>query len=40
MIKTVTRESRHGGRTLDIHRLLQEARERARVEKEDGDILC
>jgi hypothetical protein len=27
-------------KTPDIHRLLQEARERARAEKEDRDILC
>ncbi len=40
MIKTVTRENRHGGCTPDIHRLLQEAGERARAEKEDGGILC
>ena len=39
MIKTATRETRHGGRTPDINRLLQEARERAKAEKEDEDVL-
>jgi len=40
MIKTATWETCHGGCIPDTHRLLQEARERAWAEKEDGDILC
>ncbi len=39
MIKTATRETRHGGRTPGIHRLLSEARERAKAEKEDEELL-
>ena len=39
MIKTATRETRHGGRTPDIYRLLSEARERAKAEKEDEELL-
>jgi hypothetical protein len=39
MIKTTIRETRHGGRTPDIHRLLSEARERAKAEKDDEDLL-
>jgi len=34
MIRTAIRETRHGGRTPDIHRLLQEAKEEAEAEKE------
>ena len=39
MIRTSTRETRHGGRTPDIHRLLAEARARAESEREDEDLL-
>ena len=34
MIRTATRETRHGGRTPDIHGLLQEAQEEAEAERE------
>jgi len=34
MIRTAARETRHGGRTPDIHRLLLEAREEAEAERE------
>ena len=37
MIKTATREARHGGRLPEIHPLLQEDWEGARAE-EDEDI--
>ena len=40
MIKTATRETRHGGRTPDIYRLLSEAWERAKAEKEDEELFC
>jgi len=39
MIRTATRETRHGGRTPDIHRLLAEARARAEADNEDEDLL-
>ncbi len=38
MIRTATRETRHGGRTPDIFGLLREARERAEDEMEDDDL--
>jgi len=38
MIKTATRETRHGGRTPDIHRLLAEAKERANSKREDEPL--
>jgi hypothetical protein len=38
MIKTATRETRHGGRTPDIHRLLAEAKERANAKREDEPL--
>jgi DNA helicase HerA-like ATPase len=39
MIRTAKRETRHGGRTPDIHLLLMKAQEKARAEREDEDIL-
>ena len=38
MIKTATRETRHGGITPDIYRLLREAREEAEARREDEDL--
>jgi len=38
MIKTATRETRHGGRTPDIYRLLAEAKERANAKREDAPL--
>jgi DNA helicase HerA-like ATPase len=38
MIKTATRETHHGGRTPDIHRLLAEAKERANAKREDEPL--
>ena len=38
MIKTATRETRHGGRTPDIYRLLAEAKERANAKREDEPL--
>ncbi|MGD2142622.1 MAG: ATP-binding protein, partial [Candidatus Bathyarchaeota archaeon] len=35
MVRTATRETRHGGRTPDINGLLADARERARQEKDE-----
>jgi len=39
MIKTETRETRHGDCTPDIHYLLAETWERAKAEKEDDELL-
>jgi len=39
MIRTATRETRHGGRTPDVYGLLREALERAQAKKEDEDLL-
>jgi len=38
MIKTATRETRHGCRTPDIYHLLSEARERTKAGKEDEGL--
>jgi DNA helicase HerA-like ATPase len=38
MIRTATRETRHGGRTPDVYGLLREARERAEDDREDNDL--
>jgi DNA helicase HerA-like ATPase len=38
MIKTATRETSHGGRTPNIHRLLAEAKMRANTKKEDEPL--
>ena len=35
MVRTANRETRHGGRTPDIHRLLAKARERAKQENDE-----
>jgi hypothetical protein len=39
MIRTATRETRHGGRTPDIYGLLREAREEAESRRRDDDLL-
>jgi len=39
MIRTATRETRHGGRTPDIYGLLREAREEAESRKKDEELL-
>jgi hypothetical protein len=38
MIKTATRETRHGGRTPDIHMLLAEAKERVNTKRDDEPL--
>jgi hypothetical protein len=39
MIRTATRETRHGGRTPDIYGLLKEAREEAESKRKDKELL-
>ena len=39
MIRTATRETRHGGRTPDIYGLLKEAKEEAESRKKDEELL-
>ena len=39
MVRTATRETRHGGTTPDVYGLLREAREKAEAERKDEGLL-